>query len=70
MPETDKRLRILERQRLQQHTVYHAEDCRVGADPRGERYHRDDGEQGRTGKPSQDISQLLPVGLHGITYER
>jgi hypothetical protein len=47
LPGSQQFLRIGIGQRIQQHAVYHAKDCRVGADTQGQGQHRASRKRGR-----------------------
>jgi hypothetical protein len=57
-PQKDEPIRVVKRQRPQQHGVDDAEDGGVGADPEPERQERDNGEPRAPAKRAQRIDQI------------
>ena len=73
MPDADQALGLMERQRLQQHAVHHAEDRRIGADPQREREGGQRREAGLLPQHARGVAQILPeigeqkpVGAPGV----
>jgi len=64
-PELHQLAGFLVGQRLQDDRVDHAEDSRCGADPQGQREHRDHRETGTAAEAAQRITDILEDEIHG-----
>src|SRR4030095_4065815 len=68
LPDFDESLRLLERERAQQHGVHNAEDRAVCADAERERKHSDERKSRLLQQHSRAIAQVLPQYSHDISF--
>ena len=59
---------VVVRERTEQDRIDDRENCGVGTDPQGQGENRDDGKCRRFEQGPKRVAQVLPEGLHGVTF--